>query len=154
MSSCDASRIVQCNLGLFDSFRLLSIKNGLGFPRMVCDVTCFRFDLVMMNLLLQEKIMPFFDEFNSIELNWTRSRYSFSSEKLVIFENDPLSILSHWVLPFFSLNIWPSNITLNEQFPCFFRLSYSISTMRNIEHPQVLRIHTCISFRGGRSRIS
>ena len=38
--------------------------------------------------------MPFFDELNSSELNWTRSRYSFSSEKLVIFENDPLSI--HW----------------------------------------------------------
>ena len=37
----------------------LSIKNGLGFPRMVCDVTCFRFDLVMVNLLLQEKITPF-----------------------------------------------------------------------------------------------
>ena len=35
-----------------------------------------------------------FDEFNSSELNWTRSRYSFSGEKLVIFENDPLSI--HW----------------------------------------------------------
>ena len=61
---------------------------------MLCDVKCFRFDLVMMNLLLQEKILPFFDEFNSSELNWTRSRYSFSSEKLVIFENDPLSI--HW----------------------------------------------------------
>ena len=61
---------------------------------MVCDVKCFRFDLVMMNLLLQEKIMPVFDEFNSSELNWTRSRFSFSSEKLVIFENDPLSI--HW----------------------------------------------------------
>ena len=61
---------------------------------MVCDVTCFRFDLVMMNLLLQEKIMHFFDEFNSSEVNWTRSRYSFPSEKLVIFENDPLSI--HW----------------------------------------------------------
>ena len=35
-----------------------------------------------------------FDEFNSSELNWTRSRYSFSSEILVIFENDPMSI--HW----------------------------------------------------------
>ena len=31
--SGDASRIVQCNLGIFDSFRLLSIKNGCGFPR-------------------------------------------------------------------------------------------------------------------------
>ena len=56
---------------------------------MVCDVTCFRFDLVMMNLLLQEKIMHFFDEFNSSELNWTRSRYSFSSEKLVILKMTP-----------------------------------------------------------------
>ena len=36
----------------------------------------------------------FSDKFNSSELNWTKSRYSFSSEKLVIFENDPLSI--HW----------------------------------------------------------
>ena len=30
--------------------------------------------------------MPVFDEFNSSEMNWTRSRYSFSSKKLVIFE--------------------------------------------------------------------
>ena len=30
MSSGDAPRIVQCNLGIFDSFRLLSIKNGCG----------------------------------------------------------------------------------------------------------------------------
>ena len=37
---------------------------------------------------------PFFDDFNSSELYWTRSRYSFCSVKLVIFENDPLSI--HW----------------------------------------------------------
>ena len=73
---------------------VLSIKNGLGLPRMVCDVTCFQFDLVMMLLLLQERVMPVLDEFNSSKLNWTRSRYSFSSEKLVIFENDPLSI--HW----------------------------------------------------------
>ena len=36
----------------------------------------------------------FFEEFNSSELNRARSKYSFSSEKLVIFENDPLSI--HW----------------------------------------------------------
>ena len=94
MSYCYAPRIVQCSLGIFDSFRLLSFKNGLGLPRILCDVTCFQFDLVMMHLLLQERVMPVFDEFNSSELNWTRSRYSFSSEKLVIFENDPLSI--HW----------------------------------------------------------
>ena len=31
--------------------------------------------------------MSVFEEFNSSELNRTRSRYSFSSEKLVIFEN-------------------------------------------------------------------
>ena len=84
--------IFQCNRRIFDSFRLLSIKNGLGFPRMVWDVTCFKFDLVMMHLLLQKRVMPVFDEFNSSELNWMRSRYSFASEKLVIFENDPLSI--------------------------------------------------------------
>ena len=35
MSSGDASGIVQCNLGIFDSFRLLSIKNGRGFPKNV-----------------------------------------------------------------------------------------------------------------------
>ena len=92
MSSCDASRNVQYNLGIFDIFRLLSVKNRLGLQRMVCDITCFQFDLLMMHLLLQERDMPFFAEFNSSELNWTRSRYSCSSEKLVIFENDPLSL--------------------------------------------------------------
>ena len=35
MSSGDASVIVQCNLGVFDSSRLLSIKNRLRFPRNV-----------------------------------------------------------------------------------------------------------------------
>ena len=59
MSSGDASRIVQCNLGIFGSFRLLSIKNGCGFPRTLCSVTCFQFDFVMMQLLLQERVMPF-----------------------------------------------------------------------------------------------
>ena len=93
MSSHDASGIVQCNLGIFDSFTLLSIKNWRGFPRMLYDVVCFDFDLVMMQLLLQESHARF-DELNSGELNWTRSKYSFSSEKCVIFENDPLSI--HW----------------------------------------------------------
>ena len=92
MSSGDAIGIFQCNLGIFDSFRLFSNKNGPGFPRMLCDVTCFQFDLVMVQSLLQEGAMSVFNEFNSSELNWTRSRYSFSSEKLVIFENDPLSI--------------------------------------------------------------
>ena len=42
------------NLGFFDSFTLLSIKNGRGLPRMLYDVTCFQFDLVMMQLLLHE----------------------------------------------------------------------------------------------------
>ena len=60
VSSGDASGIVQCNLGILDSFRLLSIKNGRGFHRTLCDVTCFGFDLVMMQLLLQEMIMPVF----------------------------------------------------------------------------------------------
>ena len=63
MTSCDASRTVQCNIGNFDSFRLLSIKhvkNGLGLPRMLCDVTCFQLDLVMILLLLQERVMPVF----------------------------------------------------------------------------------------------
>ena len=35
MSSGDASRIVQCNIGIFNNFRLLSIKNGRGFPKNV-----------------------------------------------------------------------------------------------------------------------
>ena len=94
MSSGDASRIVQCMFGIFASFRLLSIKNGSGFPRMLYDVMCFQFDLVMMHLLLQEGVIFIFDEYNSSELNWTKTRYSFSCEKLVIFENNPLSI--HW----------------------------------------------------------
>ena len=48
MSSGDASRIVQCNLGIFDNFRLLSIKNGCaikngcGFPRTLCGITCLK----------------------------------------------------------------------------------------------------------------
>ena len=41
--SGDTSGSVQCHLGIFDSFRLLSIKNGRGFPRTVCCVTCFWF---------------------------------------------------------------------------------------------------------------
>ena len=44
------------------------------------------------NYCYRGESFPFFEEFNSSELNWTRSRYSFSIEKLVIFENDPLSI--------------------------------------------------------------
>ena len=35
MSSGDASVIVQCNLGVFHSFKMLSIKNRRGFPRNV-----------------------------------------------------------------------------------------------------------------------
>ena len=52
--SGDASGIVQCNLGIFGS--LTFIKNGRGFPRLY-DVICFQFDLVMMQLLLQERFM-------------------------------------------------------------------------------------------------
>ena len=69
MSSGDAYRIVQCSLGIFDSFRLLSIKNGCGFPRTLCGITCFWLDLVMRQLLLQERVIcPFLDEFNLSEL--------------------------------------------------------------------------------------
>ena len=68
MSSGDASWMVQCNLEIFDSFRLLSIKNGHGFPRTLCDVTCSWFDLHMRQLLLQEWVMSNLDEFNSSEL--------------------------------------------------------------------------------------
>ena len=35
MSSGEAYGIVQCNLGIFDSFRLFSIKNGRGFSKNV-----------------------------------------------------------------------------------------------------------------------
>ena len=94
MISGDSSGIVQCNLGIFNSFRLLSIKNGRGFLRTLWGVTSFWFDLVMRQLLLQEKVCLFWDEFNSSELIQRRTRYPFSSEKLVIFENAPLS--KHW----------------------------------------------------------
>ena len=60
MSSGDASGMAQCYLGFF--------KNGLGFPRTLCGVTCFWFDLVMRQLLLQERVMSVFDEFNSNKL--------------------------------------------------------------------------------------
>ena len=40
------------------------------------------------------RAMSVLDEFKSSELIYTRTIYSFSSEKLVIFENDPLS--NHW----------------------------------------------------------
>ena len=60
MSSGDASVIVQCNLRIFENFRLLSIKNGPEFPSMLCDVTGFQFDLVMMHLLMQEGVMSVF----------------------------------------------------------------------------------------------
>ena len=43
-----------------DSFRLLSIKNGRGFPSTLCGVTCFWFDLGMRQLLLQERVMSVF----------------------------------------------------------------------------------------------
>ena len=35
MSSGDESWSVQCNLGIFDNFRLLSIKNGFLIPKNV-----------------------------------------------------------------------------------------------------------------------
>ena len=60
MSSGDVFGIVQCNLEIFDSFRLLSIKNERGFPRTLCDITCFWLDLVMRQLLLQERVMSVF----------------------------------------------------------------------------------------------
>ena len=56
---CIQVRSVQ-HRNIFDSFRLLSIKNGHGFPRMLCDVTCFQFDYVMMHLLLQEGVTSVF----------------------------------------------------------------------------------------------
>ena len=42
------------------SLRLLSINNGPGFPSILFDVTCFQFDLVTMQLLLQEGVMSVF----------------------------------------------------------------------------------------------
>ena len=35
-------------------------KNGRGFARTLCSVTCFWFDLVMSQLLLQERVMSVF----------------------------------------------------------------------------------------------
>ena len=61
MSSSDASGIVQCNLGIFDSFKLLSIIKGGGFPRTLCGVTYFWFDLVMRQLLRQEMAVSVFE---------------------------------------------------------------------------------------------
>ena len=51
--------------------QLLCIKKGHGFPRTLCDVTCFGFDLVMMQLLLLERFMSVFNELNSSELIYT-----------------------------------------------------------------------------------
>ena len=67
MSSGGASGIVQCNLGIFDSFGLLSIKNGSGFPKKLWGVTCFWFDIVMRQLLLQERFISVLEEFSSSE---------------------------------------------------------------------------------------
>ena len=92
MSSGEASGIVQCNLRIFDSGKLLSIKNGRGFPQALCGVTCFWFDLVLRQLLLQER--------NVTQGNWFRR---VSNEKLVIFENDPLS--KHWRIAWTYLSI-------------------------------------------------
>ena len=54
------SRFVQCNLGIFDSFMLLSIKSGRRFPRTLCGITCFWFDLFMRKLLQQERVISVF----------------------------------------------------------------------------------------------
>ena len=62
MGSGDASRIVQCNLGIFDSFRLLSIKNVVR--HYVHEVPTIRFDLIKMQLLA----MAVFYEIKSSEL--------------------------------------------------------------------------------------
>ena len=45
------------NLG---QLQLLSIKNGCKLPRTLCGVTCFWFDLVMSQLLLQERVISVF----------------------------------------------------------------------------------------------
>ena len=36
------------------------LRMGADSLRMLCDVKCFQFDLVMMQLLLQERVMPVF----------------------------------------------------------------------------------------------
>ena len=53
---------LKCNLGIFHSFRLLPIKNVRGFPRTLCGATCFWFDLVKRQLLLQERVMSAFGQ--------------------------------------------------------------------------------------------
>ena len=84
MSCGDASRIVQCNLRIFDSFRLLSIKYGCGFPRHMLLVRP-RYEAVIAG----ERVMSVLDEFNSSELIKTRMRNSFSSENLSFFKVTP-----------------------------------------------------------------
>ena len=43
------------------SFKLLSIKNARRFPRTLCDVTCFWLNLVLRQLLLQERVTSVFE---------------------------------------------------------------------------------------------
>ena len=86
--------------GSFSATSESSTASGCSPLRMGSDsqewcATLHAFNLTSLGCIYccrRESCPFFFDEFNSSELNWTRSRYSLSSEKLVIFENDPLSI--------------------------------------------------------------
>ena len=86
MSSCDASMIVQSNLGIFSAsgcspLRMGSIpKNGVRRHVLSIRPRCGAF------IAAGESHARFLTNL----MNWTGSRYSFSSVKLVIFENDPL----------------------------------------------------------------
>ena len=68
------------------------LRMGLDSKEWCATLRAFNSTSLSCSYCCRRESCPFFDEFMSSELNWTRSRYSFSSEKLVIFENDPLSI--------------------------------------------------------------
>ena len=71
-----------------------------------------------------------FDKFNSSELNWTRSRYSFISEKLVIFLPAGLKV------------IWRQDHSL-ESHPIYWRSQGSIP--RPLGKRQVVYIQNHVS---------
>ena len=68
MSSGDASVIVQCNLGVFDCFRLLSIKNRRGFTRNVVRRHMLLVRPHYEAVIAAGEGHAYFDEFNSSEL--------------------------------------------------------------------------------------
>ena len=68
MSSGDASGIVQCNPGIFDSFRLLSMKNWRGFPKRCAASKAFGSTSLLGSYCCRRVSCLFLDDFNSSEL--------------------------------------------------------------------------------------